>query len=188
MSQCPFQSLPFHTYGVVMNTQTQPKFNGELLFFLFLFFAAIIIGIGYGLVSAAEILALWISSHTRVSASTDALGVSFGSIVVVVALLIYAVFAAFRKSAQMRRQREFLDANPELSGDAIRKTVKHLKRNTAHKNVRFGTVGIALQREFYSNVHPALPGDVFAFDALRVYLHILDKKTYPLPRSIRPRK
>ena len=169
-----------------MNTQTQSKVNGDLLLLLFLSALGFMCLIGYTIASSAESLATWIGSNSTFTDPAAALALSTTCIFVMILCIVSATVFGFRKAAQRRRQSEFLSANPSLSGDAIRKTVKYLKQRTTYTNVRFGSVGIAVAREFHSNVHPVLPGDIFAFEALRTYLHFMDQK-YPLPKSTRAR-
>lgn len=167
-----------------MNTQSQPKYNGDLLLLLFVFVGLILGAIGYGLIEIADLLAITITKHTAVTNPAIALVISwFSMFVFAIATVICSVYG-YRKSVQKRKHREFLDANPDLNARAIYKTVRHMQRRTTYPNIRFGTVGNALENA--GRYGAAKITDPFTLEVVKVYRHFLNPK-HPLPESYRPR-
>jgi hypothetical protein len=167
-----------------MNTQTHSKINGDLLFVLALVFVTIAGAMIYGLIEIVEVLAATITKNTSVTEPAIATAISMLSLILAAVMFIIAVVYVHRRSAQKRRHREFLAENPNLVADAIYKTVRHLKRTTTYQNVRFGTVGNALENA--QRYGASQLTDPFAREVVGVYRHFVNPKR-PLPESFRPR-
>lgn len=167
-----------------MNTQTQTKVSGDLIFGLTVVFLAIAGAIIYGLIEIVDSLATVITKNATVTDPAIAMAISVLSLIFFVALVIIGSIYGYRRSVQKRRHREFLADNPNLVADAIYKTVKYMKRKTTHREVRFGTVGNALENA--QRYGAAQLTDPFAREAVAVYRHFVNPKR-PLPESFRPR-
>jgi hypothetical protein len=167
-----------------MNTQTHPKVNGDLLFVLALVFVTIAGAVIYGLIEIVDVLATTITKNTTVTDPAIATAISVLCLILVVAMLITAMVYIHRRSVQKRRHREFLADNPNLVAEAIYKTVRHMKRRTTYPNVRFGTVGNALENA--QRYGASQLTDPFTREVVGVYRHFVNPKR-PLPESFRPR-